>query len=68
MTNERRDEIISKIRSMPKKEVKAIVTKACEDAGLTYEEFVSTDWDDFFNRFKKPDFTNHTGNALDYPN
>ena len=68
MTKEVRDEILNKIRSMPKEEVKAIVTKACEDAGLTYEEFISTDWDDFFNRLKNPDFTNHTGNALDYPN
>lgn len=52
-------------------EIKSIIIKACEGTGLTFEEIISIDWNKVFTKRKydkKPDFTNHTGNAIDYPN
>ena len=73
MTIEQREEILNKIENMSKKEINAIIVKACEGTGLTFEDFISTDWGEVFTIYKrkhnkKPDFTNHIGNALDYPN
>lgn len=71
MTIEQREEMLNKIENMSKEEIKAVIDRACEGTGLTFEDFVSIDWEEVFTKRKhnkKPDFTNHTGNALDYPN
>lgn len=84
MTKEQRDEMINKIKNMPEEEFLELYKSAFEydDKYKDFDEYCECVKDGLNPGFcdedceecrqawlnKKPDFTNHTGNAIDYPN
>ena len=53
MTENSRAQMIEKIKNMPLDELNELVRKAAEESGMTFEEVISTDWEEFFKEMRK---------------
>lgn len=55
MTKSQRDAMLEKVKTMPLDELKIFMKQAAEESGLTFEDFISTDWKKFFEEMRADD-------------
>lgn len=48
MVESQRVALLEKVKKMPLDELKMFMKQAAEESGLTFEDFISTDWEKFF--------------------
>lgn len=52
MVESQRIALLEKVKTMPLNKLEILVKQAAEESGLTFEDFISTDWEKFFEEIR----------------